>query len=108
MEVSGSVVPAVLVPNLLAWANGTGKTAVVDAVGGVPKWLAEFNATAKDFDFLWAACWGICCTKVLIFLRDEIFVVTVAKDGFEDVLAMTHTLFDFPDSTSTRPGTSWS
>lgn len=91
-------------PRLLARTDRTRQAAVVDPVGRVPKGLTQLNASTQDFDFLGASRRSIGCRKLFVFLRDEVLIVTVAKDCFEDVLAVTHTFLNFPDSTASHPG----
>ncbi len=75
---------------LFAWANGSRQTAVVDAIGVVPKRLAQFNAFAENFNFLGATCWGVGRGEAIVFVGDKVFIVAVSQDGLKNVLALTH------------------
>jgi hypothetical protein len=77
---------------LFAGANRAGESAVVDAVGDVPQGLSQFNAAAEDFDLVGASGWRIGWHEVIVLVWDEVFVVTVPQDCFENVLAMAHKL----------------
>ena len=57
---------------------------------GVPQRLSQLDTATQHFDLVGAAGWGIGGGEFLIPLRDEIFIVTVPQDGFEDVLALAH------------------
>lgn len=75
---------------LFARANRAGQAAVIHSIGSVPQWLAKFNATAQNFDLLWAASRCVGRNEMVILVRDKIFIVTVTQNGFENVLASTH------------------
>mgnify|MGYP003662818661 CR=1 FL=1 len=87
MTAGGAFAPGTI---LLARADRTGQTAVIDAVGRVPQRLSQLDSLAEDFDLFVAArgCIGGC--ELLIQLGDKIFVVSVTQDGFENVFALTH------------------
>jgi hypothetical protein len=72
---------------LLARTNDARQASVVHAVIPVPKWLAQINTAAKNFDFLARACRGIGWEKVVVYFWIEILIMTVLEDRFEDVLA---------------------
>ncbi|WP_206036268.1 hypothetical protein [Crateriforma spongiae] len=75
---------------LLARTDGAGQAAVIHSVGVVPQGLAEFDATTQDFDLFGATGRSIGGLKAVILVGDEVFIVTVAKDGFENVFAVAH------------------
>ncbi len=75
---------------LFARANSTGESAVIHSIGSVPQRLPEFNATAQNFDLLWAASRCVGRNEFIVLVGNEIFVVTVTQNGFENVLASTH------------------
>ena len=78
--------------DLLAWANCPCQTAVVNAIGRMPKRLTKFNSFAEDFNFFSATSGSICWDKGIIQIRYEIFIVTVSENRFKHVLASTHVL----------------
>lgn len=82
---------------LLAWANRTGQSAVVNTVGGMPQRLAQFDSAAEHLNFFRTASGGVRCDEVFILLRAEVFIVTIAKDCFEDILTMSHAFSEFPE-----------
>ncbi len=83
--------------DLLARADSTGQTAVIDAVGVVPERLAQLDAAAQNFDLVGAASWSVSGFEFVVLVRDKIFVVAVAQDCFKDVLALTHKI-RFPET----------
>ncbi len=90
--------------HLLARANRSGQTAVVHPIGVVPQWLTKFDSATEHLNFLRTACGGVRSGEVFILLRAEVFIVTIAKDCFEDVLTMSHAFSDFPKDNAPRPG----
>jgi hypothetical protein len=62
---------------LLAWANGSGQSAVVNTVGIVPQGLAQLDAATENFDFFGASGGGIGGLEMMIFIGNEVFVMTV-------------------------------
>jgi len=76
--------------NLFAGTNCAGQAAVVHSIGSVPQRLTEFNATAQNFDLLWAASRCIGRNEVIVLVGNKIFIVTITQNGFENVLASTH------------------
>ncbi len=79
---------------LFAGANRAGQAAVIHSIGSVPQRLTEFHATSQNFDLLWASRRRIGRDELVVLVGDEIFIVTVTQNGFENVLAGTH-IFSF-------------
>ena len=71
-------------PGLLAWADRAGQTAVINAVFGVPKRLAEFDSFSQDFNLVGRARWGVGGMKVVDRGR-EIFVVPILQYCLEHI-----------------------
>jgi hypothetical protein len=78
--------------SLLARANCAGQTAVIDSVGVVPERLTQFNTAAQDLNFVRTSCRRVCGHELFIRSRDEVLIVTVPQDSFENVLALAHKL----------------
>lgn len=83
---------------LLAGPNRTGQAAVIHPVGGVPQRLSQLDAATEHFDFLRTASGGVRSGEVFILLWAEVFIVTIAKDCFEDILTMSHAFSEFPET----------
>ncbi len=83
---------------LFARTNRTGQSAVVHTIGGMPQRLATFDSAAEHLDFFRTASGGVRSDEVFILLWAEVFIVTIAKDCFEDVLTMSHAFSKFPET----------
>ncbi|TWU17010.1 hypothetical protein Poly21_42190 [Allorhodopirellula heiligendammensis] len=97
-EVSGSIWICEQGATLFAGANCASQAAIVHAVGGMPKRLTKFDSAAEHLDFLRTARGGVRSDEVFILLRAEVFIVTITKDCFEDVLTMSHAFSEFPET----------
>jgi hypothetical protein len=75
--------------SLLSGTDRSGQTAVIYPVIVVPKWLPQFDATAKHFDLLLGTGGCVGGKKLPVGDGIKILIVTVLENGFENVLAKT-------------------
>ena len=75
---------------LFARANGTRQSAVIDAIGGVPQRLTEFDTATQYLNLVGAARRSIGWLEMLVIIWNEVLVVTITEDRFKHVFALTH------------------
>jgi hypothetical protein len=56
----------------------------------MPKWLPQFDPTAKNFDLLRTTGRSIGRQEVIVLVRNEIFVMSISQNRLKDVFASTH------------------
>jgi hypothetical protein len=88
--------------NLLARTNGAGQAAVVDTISRVPQWLTKFDSSTKYFDLLRTTRRRVRRLEMIVFVRNEVFIMTVTQNRFENVLTSAHLSFVFPVGSSSR------
>jgi hypothetical protein len=76
-----------LCERLLAWANRSGKSAVIDSVVVVPQGLPEFDTTSKDIDLFLRARRSVGRKELCVSNGIKILIVPILENGFKNVLA---------------------
>ena len=80
---------------LFSGADRACQTAVINAVGVVPKGLAQLDTSTKHFNLVGAARRRIRRDEFLVPLGHEVLVMPVPQNRFKNVLALAHKI-NFP------------
>jgi hypothetical protein len=89
-QASGEILRRPWKAELFAGTNRTGQAAVIDPVIGVPKRLTELHTAAENLDLLLGSRRRIGRMEIRRVLGGEVFVMSITKDGLENILANCH------------------